>query len=401
MAKKQYYQGEPMDLLHTVAFKEMYPVVSCLIKLSLPINVDRLQQAVESVGKQLPEILCTYNPIKNRWRVPKVPHTVIVQLNEDEELWSQPVDFLNDGQLKIFVKNVPEPVVYIVMSHIFTDGSGFKEFLYLLADSYNRQGMSVIHNERSSEPIIKILLKNSPKYNSRMKLPDHALTVPFIEEEESKRFIDYVDIPKEQFLKIHQKAKASNCTINDVIMAAYIIKLSQKTNLREIPLPCPVNLRQFLPSQSLRIANLTGEYGLLISVEKKDNVSTIAQKIHKQIADLRKQNSFLQAAPKLQFIYHKLLVFFLRWIISRHYHVQSVSYTNFGILDQRFHFEDNTIRHCILMGSFRKVPQFQVAVSTYAHKCTLSFCMIGSHLNKEEGHELISGIALMLEKWSV
>ncbi|WP_332238319.1 hypothetical protein [Sporolactobacillus sp. KGMB 08714] len=400
MVKEHYYQGEPMDLLHTVAFEEMYPIVSCLIQLSLPINVDRLQWAVDRVGRQLPEIFCHYQPVKNRWRAAKVPHTVIVQLEESQDPLSQPVDFLKDAQLKIFIKSAPEPIVYMVMSHIFTDGSGFKEFLYLLADSYNQQETAGIHNERSSESLVNALLSHGSKYKSKMSLPDRALTIPFTDEQVSKKFIDYVDIPEEQFIKIRQKAKTDHLTINDVIMAAYIIQLSKKTNLREIPLPCPTDLRQFLPGRSLRIANLTGEYSLLISVDRKDDVSVIARKIHHQIADLRKQKAFLQAAPMLQFLYRKLPVFFLRRLISRHYHVQTVSYTNFGILDQRFHFEDNTILHCLLTGSFRSIPQFQVAVATYAQKCTLSFCMIGSLLSKAEGHDLISGIATLLEKWS-
>jgi NRPS condensation-like uncharacterized protein len=56
--------------------------------------------------------------------------------------------------------------------------------------------------------------------------------------------------------------------------------------------------------------------------------------------------------------------------------------------------------HCLLTGSFRKVPQFQLAVSTYSGVCALSFCMIGSHLNKEEGHDIIENIVILLEKWS-
>lgn len=403
MRKRHYYKGEPMDMLHTVAFKEMHPIISCIVKLSSPINVNRLKKAVELTSVQIPEILCHYQPGKNRWVYSSESnHTVVIQLGENDDLFQQPVDFLKDTQLKIFIKNIPEPIIYMVMSHIFTDGSGFKQFLYLLANNYNHKELaSNFHNQRSSESIIKVLLGNNGEYKSKMDLPDHVLTIPFTNEDPIlKKFVDYVGISKDKFLKINQRVKKYCLTINDVIMAAYIITLSRETKLTKISIPCPTDLRQFSTSQSLRIANLTGEYGLIISVENSDNIFNIAQKIHNQIMNLKSKKTFLQSIPKLQSIYHKLPVFFVHWIISKHYHVQSVSYTNFGILDRQFYFEDNTILHCLLTGSFRKVPQFQLAVSTYSGVCTLSFCMIGSHLNKEEGHDIIKNIVILLEKWS-
>jgi NRPS condensation-like uncharacterized protein len=144
-------------MLHTVAFKEMHTIISCMVKLSSPVNVNRLKKAVELTSVQIPEILCYYQPAKNRWVYSsKLKHTVVVQLGENDDPPQQPIDFLRDTQLKIFIKNIPEPMIYIVMSHIFTDGSGFKEFLYLLANNYNHKKLiSNFHNQRSSESIVK------------------------------------------------------------------------------------------------------------------------------------------------------------------------------------------------------------------------------------------------------
>lgn len=203
-------------------------------------------------------------------------------MGENDDPLQQPIDFLRDTQLKIFIKNVsePKPIMYIVMSHIFTDGSGFKEFLYLLANNYNHNKLiSNFHNQRSGESIIETLLGNNGEYKSKMDLPDHILTVPFTNEDPILgKFVDYIEISRDKFLKINQRAKKYCLTINDVIMAAYIITLSRKTKLTKISLPCPIDLRQFSSSQSLRIANLTGEYGLIISVESNDDIFTIAKK---------------------------------------------------------------------------------------------------------------------------
>lgn len=397
---KDIIQGEPMDLLHTVALKEMYPIVSCLIQFSTPINVDRLKQAIELVGKQIPEIFCSYNPSKNQWVYPKKPYKIIELLNKSSDFLKQPINFLEDSQLKIFIKNGSKPTIYIVMNHMLTDGSGFKQFLYLLADSYNQQQNIEARNDRSCDVIVESLLKNKYNYRSKMNLPNHSLMMPFTKGTVLKRIIDYVDISKENFLKIHQKAKLNSLTINDVIMASYIIEIAQRTNLKKVPLPCPADLRQFAPQKTLSIANLTGEYSLLISVDLEDDLTTIAKRIHQQMISQKKQRSFLQAIPKLRLIYHKLPTSLVRWIISKNYHVQSVSYTNFGILNSNFYFKGSPIEHCTLTGSFRKIPQFQVAVSTYMQKCTLSFCMIGDSLNQVEGHGIISNIISRLEKWS-
>ncbi|MHC6178834.1 hypothetical protein ACYUJ6_03090 [Clostridium sp. JNZ X4-2] len=229
MRKRYYYKGESMDMLHTMAFKEMYPVISCIVKLPSPINVNRLKKAVELTSVKIPEILCHYQPEKNRWIYSSESnHTVVIQLGENDDLLQQPIDFLKDTQLKVFIKNIPEPIIYMVMSHIFTDGSGFKQFLYLLANNYNHKRLaSNFNNQRSSESIIKTLLSNNREYKSKMDLPDHILNVPFTNEASTlKKFVDYIEVSKDKFLKINQRAKKYCLTINDVIMAAYIITLS-------------------------------------------------------------------------------------------------------------------------------------------------------------------------------
>ncbi|MCI1857735.1 MAG: hypothetical protein LKI80_06175 [Sporolactobacillus sp.] len=397
--KKRYYRGEPLDLLHTVAFNQLYPLVSCLVTLSSPVDIERLQCAVERTSKHLPQVLCRYQPARNRWVTLPTRPNIITRLNDDDPLFQQPVDFLSGPQLKIFIQ---KQLLFIVMSHIFTDGAGFKQFLYLLADNYNSRELAPHSlNERSCTSVIHTLLSRGQKYKAEINLPNDALKLPFTTNTSTaKKYIDFVEIPKLSFQKIHQKAKHEHLTINDVIMAAYMAELARMTKQTKIALPCPIDLRPFLPSLSSAIANLTGEYGLAISIRRGDGLSSIAGKIHDQITSLSKERAFLQSIPTLLSIDHKLPVFLIRRIIAKYYHVQSVSYTNFGILDQRFHFDGKPILHCTLTGSFRKTPQFQLAVSTYRQVCTLSFCMIGSRLNRQEGHRLLQSVAFSLQKWS-
>lgn len=53
--------ADPLNILHTVGFEALYPIVRCEIKFNQPLDAERLENAVVSVTKVVPELMATYD----------------------------------------------------------------------------------------------------------------------------------------------------------------------------------------------------------------------------------------------------------------------------------------------------------------------------------------------------
>lgn len=90
----------------------------------------------------------------------------------------------------------------------------------------------------------------------------------------------------------------------------------------------------------------------------------------------------------------------LQQIVEDNYHVRNISYTNFGIIDpQRFTFTDCAITDFSMLGSYRKYPMFQVAISTYCGQVNLSFAMIGNDAEERMGRAVMLTMRDLLREY--
>ncbi|MCF7522904.1 hypothetical protein L3X07_05130 [Levilactobacillus brevis] len=58
----------PLNILHTIGLKALYPVIRCQLKLAGQLDVSRLIQAVNLTAKVVPELFCRYELADNSWR---------------------------------------------------------------------------------------------------------------------------------------------------------------------------------------------------------------------------------------------------------------------------------------------------------------------------------------------
>lgn len=132
--------ADPLNILHTIELETLYPIVRCELTLKEPINVQKLERAVELVGQVVPEIFAKYR-IQDNVFVPldRDPKTIVSKVNSYSEDLVTQFDLLRGPQVKMIVV-ANKLIVYL--SHILTDGAGSKQFLYLLADCYNQQRMA-------------------------------------------------------------------------------------------------------------------------------------------------------------------------------------------------------------------------------------------------------------------
>lgn len=137
-------------------------------------------------------------------------------------------EVLRDSLFKISV--IDNTLLIITISHLITDGSGFKKILYLLASIYSdidenadyllNRDFSVLSNKIKSKrkATIKMLFSLIGNYKNPKLLDD---------DNDKKEFIIEKTIDKQIFLSAHKRTKELGVTINDLFMASFAYAINE------------------------------------------------------------------------------------------------------------------------------------------------------------------------------
>lgn len=396
----------PLNILHTIGLKSLYPIIRCQLDLTGSLNLKRLKQAINLTAKIIPELFCRYDMDNNSW-VPVVTdsESLIQVITDSAQLDSTP-DWFIQPQLRVQVQPLGEnSKVIFTISHILTDGSGFKQFLYLLCSCYN-YGEGACKGENTVElNWLDDLLRDHPvSEHKKVDHPLQPLLLPKIAGKGEQR-------PKVSGLRLSLTAtralltatRAKHVTVNDVLMAAFgkAVQVFNSDN-DMISLACPTDMRQYINGTPvLRVANHTARYNLAIKSPIDEHFDAVVGNMHEKMETLKQDKQFLDSVQSLMSQYRKESVQALQKIVEEDYHVREIGYTNFGIIDaDKLKFDGVMVEHCLLTGSFRAAPMFQVACSTFNDELSLGFNMIGNADEVQFGRSVIQQMTNRIQEFS-
>ncbi|PWG00533.1 hypothetical protein [Levilactobacillus bambusae] len=399
------YRGEPLDILSTLDFQGRYPLMEAVVHLAHRLNIPRLKAAVTATASVVPEIYGGYSLKRNRFDTPKRDDLTVVQEYasfQDPERAS--LDLLAGPQLQVQVIHHDDAdVLRIFISHLVTDGVGFKNYLYLLAAAYNGDDISTIRNDRSVRSILAGLKKRS-----------HVE----VDQEETEIASDWQPIPggvhyhngkitigQRSFKRIEQASQTHDFSVEEVVLAAYAKAINVLTGKQRLQIPFPVNLRQFNPArfsdQTVQIANLTGQLLVSVQIHIYDTFDTILQRVHDTIETMIDQQQYLNVIPALQRLSRWATPDMMRRMIARNQPLRHVSFEAFGEVDaNRFMFDQIPVAGVYLTDSFRTMPDFRLTMSSFNDSCTLSFRMLGSEQDYQQGLKVLNNMESTLTMWA-
>lgn len=395
---------ECMDFVEASHRDKVYPLMYCHMEVTEHLNLERLKSAISLSVQYVPEILCAYDYKRGYFinRGYTVEDIVI------EKIPTNKIDTLRwaldkHPQLQVLIEHEQNgDYIIFSMSHILADGEGFLQYLYLLAALYNgRQLNNRIQNVRDIVPLLKGIHISSKteqsKYNKYIK------NAPLRSAEKgTELFCLTTQLSSKNLIAIHDKAKQTNSTLNDVFMAAYARVISRLQNVKNVVIPCPVNLRRFQKCPpAFSVANMTGIYRrVAVEITPEHSFTTTLQQIHLEM-ELHKLRFHCFAGIKpLNRSFHKTPRWILRKLIQATYKLLPVSYTNVGVIDsEKLYFNDCMIKKCFIAGTYRLPPDFQLTISTYKNICTLNCMMIGTVDCKEKGQYILDLVKQEMLEW--
>lgn len=289
----------------------------------------------------------------------------------------------------------------IIMNHMVSDGVGFKEYLYMLSLIYSHLKnnadyvLDIKMGSRSTSQIfkkinildkIKILLTSTKlsKYDSGVIFP--------LEGDKRNPFILIRKIPREKVLLIKNCAKTNKATINDALLSAYIRALYKVLKINHLALPCPVNLRRYLPDgKSEGICNLTSNMVCEIEYEIGETYEETLLKVKKSMDSEKDNFSCLKGPLIIEMIFGVLPYKTAKQAIIKIFNNPTIAMTNIGIIDKKkLVFDGLNIKDTFICGSIKYKPYFQIAITTFDDEITLSINFCGTESDKTKIIEFLS-----------
>ena len=120
-------------------------------------------------------------------------------------------------------------------------------------------------------------------------------------------------------------------------------------------------------------------------MRKGRSFAEILQQVHIEVELQKSHFRCFEGIVKLNIIYKILPIPYVLLLFRMTYHLKHISYTNLAIIDKkRLQFRNCEIETCFVTGSYRKMPDFQLSISTLNNVCTLSCTVLRNDKWKEK-----------------
>ena len=397
-------KAQPFDCMQYFYGAAQEPLIRCLVQFNGHLNESTLKRAIDLSIAEFPLIACCFDEKSHCWRkrgftADSIVHSIEVR-GEDgaaaKKLLLSSIDRTCEPQLKIFLAREDKfDTLCVIINHMVSDGGGFKEVLYLLADLYSKCEKDADYHvkpqpfgKRNLNQLLQNLgLKKKLSIlfsKTQSQKPDPAMILP-INGDPSSPILVIRRIEKEQFSQIRSFAKSSRASVNDMLLAAYIRALHRATGCTDITVPCPVDLRKYKrEGQMCGICNLTANYSCHVDVTSDEPFGDTLKKVSGQMRVQKESDICLKGPMLYHMMFHILPFGTVRKLFYKISPVPVTSYTNLGMIsNEEFRFGDLAVEDAFISTAVKHVPYFQLSISTYGGRCTLTSSLYGTEKDQK------------------
>lgn len=405
MVQVKKIKAEAFDIMQYFYSTVHDPLIHCHMHFSGHVDEVALKKAVTMSENTIPLLGCCFDVTESGpcWKAQgftadDIVHVIEASSNTEEQekkLLASTIDITCEPQIKIYiVRKKNSDALCVIINHMVCDGAGFKEYLYLLSNLYSQYKINwdYIPNMKSYSRRASQLLDTfsiTRKLGilfSKFDLSKQKEQVAYcLEGDNNNPFFVVNNISKEDFLTIKYNAKKHGASVNDMILTAYARVLRKESGNDKIIIPCPVDLRKYLPPNNNHgICNFTSNFICDVTISENELFEDTLIKISNQMKLQKSSTNCLKAVMMLEFILNALPFHIVQKMFSKIFTIPLISFTNLGVINKDLlRFGDVEIIDAYITGAIKHIPYFQVAVSTYDDTCTLSCNLHGTQHDKE------------------
>ena len=394
-----HFPTSVQDWLNYTLLKTGDQQIRAIIRFSGRIDSDLLSRAIRLTLDAEPVLGCGFNPHpwKPIWRridnLDSIKHLTIVSSdNIDQEIagfMGCRIDPQYGPQVKAKVIRSTNDTLLLAINHMVADGTGVKEYLYLLADIYNKlksnKNWRPVPNlkDRGQAQLLKqIRFRNKCRSLLFGHYPKQSWGFPYRNRDTSNPTYALKSIYPQDFKAIQQYAKAKQITLNDLFVTAFYNSLFHFVQPNEgdaVPMLITVDLRRYLPSKKTEtICNLSGSLFISLRYQRELSFEEVLRQVKNGITTEKKHYPGLGMAFLMECIsYFGFQMFQKRSDkLTKDAMITGNAYptpSNLGVIDSDLlWFKDITVDSAWIMGPTPYPPAFLVLISTFKEQVT--FC---------------------------
>jgi NRPS condensation-like uncharacterized protein len=386
----------------------------CLLRFERGLDLALLRQAVAASIAAVPILCSRYVPGANPcWesidpRACGQAFAVAQTVAELEQFLVSPVDESLGPQLRVCALAAQNFALAFKMNHMVCDAVGFKQYLYLLCESYSglardpRYHPATVAGDRSFDGVLATFslgakLRSLFLSSERDNLAGE-IQFPFSSGGSTQPFFLTRALCPEKVVALKNLGRQRGATLNDVLLAAFYRGLFRQLNLPPggvLQLPIMVDMRRYLGvgANCSSLTNLSSRVNTELEFRPGEPFSGTVSRV-KAVMDERKKNhlgidSFVQLALLYRFFGGRIARRLLRRKMNNPY----LCMTNLGILDAaRLGFGGQAPLEAWMCGSLKYRPYLQLAVSIYAGVMTLNVNLAGSAEDRNRMQALLDAV---------
>lgn len=369
------YSTQPLDLMQVINAKYHEPFIHERIELEGRLDSDQFADSLDTLISVFPILKCRYDEKENTFvEMESITGKELLRTTNDADRNDLLTESLDTNE-QLIQFTILGNVLYITVSHLVCDGSGFKQLIYLLCDIYNGnfdEDCGYLMNREFSQ-LTKELTGKIGTFQMLLSMMGNYKNKPVYAK--GKSACSYVverTVQKEVMEKVHVAAKKQGATLNDVFLTAYARTLGKVYGLSKVNIPCTVDLRKYAKGKR-GIANLTGTYNLNIKIKDDELFSETLSVVN---ANMQKQKQTRNDIAGPMLLVSKYEKYPLEKFVKLYSGMKTsayTDYTNLGILDEkRLRFKGTTVKNAVGYSGVCKAPCFQVAVSSFKGETTFS-----------------------------
>jgi NRPS condensation-like uncharacterized protein len=398
--KAKTYKAEAFDILQYFYGTVHDPIIHGLFRFGGRLDASVLTQAVTLSMDAVPMLRCGFdgNARRPRWTDRGLTgEDAVCVINPENDageealrLLASALDVPNGPQLRIYlVRGGAGDTLALLMNHMVCDGGGLKDYIYLLAELYTRLAENA--DDRPALPTLprsggqlfrgmgirrRLRVLFSGYDASALKLQEGIR----LEGDGKNPFFVTRTLSRDEFLAIKDYAKSRGVTFNDMLVAAYIRVLGRRTGKQRLVLPCPADLRKYMRGGARPgFCNLSSNYFVDIAAAPGDAFDDTLRETASQLKRQKESDGCLKSVLLWETVCRVLPFQTIKRNFGRLFTIPVVSFSNLGVLDgERLRFGETAASDAFLTGAVKYAPYFQVAVSTYRERSTLTCNMHGT-----------------------
>lgn len=332
-----------------------------------------------------------------------------------ENLLATPLDPLRGPMVRIRLLRSDDDLLCISFNHTITDAYGVKSFGSLIARLYRSKKCEGDYlpagnsHDRSFNSIFSLI--SAAERKKSLGQPGKwkgAWNIPFKSFGRGNRQYATQIIEKELFSLIRQYARIHGITVNDLLLASYVLALAESTHVPAgtcNPVLTSIDLRRYLsPDMYPSLANLSVAFELPVQIPRQPDLPGTVRQIHDLMNDCKSGHAGMGAA-----------MFLCREFDTGFRHVEkeltemekntrdgllgkNPFFTNLGVIPEGVTEYNVPVRAAWILGPVEYSPGFGLAACTHRGQLTLSAGFSGEALERDWVFSLLSSVSQNLSR---